>query len=93
MRMHHLRFIRIKSFRLGEFASEVFETLTLPSLRHLHLPEGFDRSSEPQKRGWESLLSLLERSNCKLQGFVIGGIGVLELTEYLKSPLLNTSRH
>jgi hypothetical protein len=87
MTMHRLRFIRIKSFRLGGFASEVFENLTLPSLRHLHLPEGFGGSSELQTRGWDSLLSLLERSNCKLQDFMIGNIVVPELTEYLKSSL------
>ncbi|RXW20362.1 hypothetical protein EST38_g5497 [Candolleomyces aberdarensis] len=84
--MRRLQSFRIEKIRLGSHASETFDKLTLPSLRELYLPEGFTVISELRTRGWESLLSLLERSNCKLRAFEIGD-DETTVIEYLKSPL------
>jgi hypothetical protein len=48
-------------------AAAIFDKLNLPALRDLCLPSGFGVEG-PRKltRGWNSLLSLLERSRCKL---------------------------
>ncbi|RXW20347.1 hypothetical protein EST38_g5500 [Candolleomyces aberdarensis] len=81
--MRRLQFIRIESLLFGFNASETFDKLILPSLRELYLPKGFTDGS----RGWESLLGLLERSDCKLQALEIGEDETTELIENLKSPL------
>jgi hypothetical protein len=80
-----LQSIDIGSINESHF-SDTFDNLTLPSLRELNLPGGFD--FEGQTTGWESLLKLLERSECKLQIFTIGGSYTPEaMTKYLKSSL------
>ncbi|RXW20356.1 hypothetical protein EST38_g5499 [Candolleomyces aberdarensis] len=84
--MRRLQSLRITSLFNGSHASEMFDKLTLPSLRELYLPEGFTVISDLRARGWESLLSLLERSNCKLQAFEIGD-NETTVIENLKSPL------
>ncbi|KAJ2925856.1 hypothetical protein H1R20_g11233, partial [Candolleomyces eurysporus] len=87
--MRRLQSLRIASFGSGNHASETFDKLTLPSLHELYLPEGFIsyKDSELQTRGWESLLSLLQRSNCKLQAFEFGDENTPDLIEKLKLPL------
>ncbi|KAJ2925855.1 hypothetical protein H1R20_g11232, partial [Candolleomyces eurysporus] len=67
----------------------MFNNLTLPSLHELYLPGGFASITdlELHTRGWRSLLSLLERSNCKLQVFELGNADTPDLIKNLKSPL------
>ncbi|RXW20361.1 hypothetical protein EST38_g5496 [Candolleomyces aberdarensis] len=84
--MRRLQSLCIQNFTFGGHGSETFDRLTLPSLRELYLPRGFE-DPELQTRGWESLLSLLERSNCKLQAFEFGDDNIPDLIKNLKSPL------
>ncbi|KAJ2935219.1 hypothetical protein H1R20_g1876, partial [Candolleomyces eurysporus] len=87
--MHRLQSLRIKSYGYGCHASVAFDKLTLPTLHKLYLPWRFtpNKDSELQTRGWESLLSLLERSNCKLQAFEFGDGDIPDLVKNLESPL------
>ncbi|KAJ2925859.1 hypothetical protein H1R20_g11234, partial [Candolleomyces eurysporus] len=87
--MRRLQSLHITSFGFGSHASEMFDKLTLPSLHELYLPGGFIpyKKFELQTRGWESLLSLLQRSNCQLQAFEFGDENTPDLIEKLKSPL------
>ncbi|KAJ2921970.1 hypothetical protein H1R20_g15130, partial [Candolleomyces eurysporus] len=88
--MLRLQSLHIGLFAQGFHASEMFDKLTLPSLHELYLPGGFisNKNSELQTRGWESLLSLLRRSNCKLQAFEFGDDNTQDLIKNLKSPPL-----
>ncbi|KAJ2921426.1 hypothetical protein H1R20_g15671, partial [Candolleomyces eurysporus] len=87
--MRRLQSLHITSSGFGRHASKIFDKLTLPSLHELYLPEGFISYEDPelQTRGWESLLSLLQRSNCKLQAFEFGDESTPDLIEHLKLPL------
>ncbi|KAJ2921533.1 hypothetical protein H1R20_g15558, partial [Candolleomyces eurysporus] len=85
--MRRLQSMRIRAFKRGSPASVIFDKLTLPSLCELYLPKGFDENSEFQTRGWESLLSLLERLKCKLQAFAFGDDKTPDLIKNLKSPV------
>ncbi|KAJ2921535.1 hypothetical protein H1R20_g15560, partial [Candolleomyces eurysporus] len=69
--------------------SAVWDSLILPSLRELRFSTGWGDFGSPlaQKRGWESLLSLLERSHCKLEAFEFGDDKMPELTNILESHL------
>ncbi|RXW20348.1 hypothetical protein EST38_g5501 [Candolleomyces aberdarensis] len=85
--MRRLQSLRIEAFPTRKHAEDTFGKLFLPSLRELYLPMGFPEDPELRPSGWESLLSLLERSNCKLQTFEYGDDNAPELIENLKSPL------
>ncbi|KAJ2921969.1 hypothetical protein H1R20_g15131, partial [Candolleomyces eurysporus] len=87
--MHRLQSLSIKSYGYRCHASAAFDKLTLPALHELYLPGRFTPNAEPElePRGWESLLSLLERSNCKLQAFKFGHGNIPDLIKNLESPL------
>ncbi|KAJ2921968.1 hypothetical protein H1R20_g15129, partial [Candolleomyces eurysporus] len=85
--MRRLQSLRIQQYIFICYISDMLDKLTLPSLRELYLPTGFARINELRIGGWESLLSLLERSNCKLQAFEFGDDYTPELIKNLKSPL------
>ncbi|KAJ2921423.1 hypothetical protein H1R20_g15673, partial [Candolleomyces eurysporus] len=87
--MRRLQSLRIRTFAQGSHASEMLDKLTLPSLHKLYLPGGLTSNTDPEleARGWKSLLSLLDRSSCKLQAFEFGNGNTPDFIKHLKSPL------
>ncbi|KAJ2916362.1 hypothetical protein MD484_g4037, partial [Candolleomyces efflorescens] len=72
--MPHLHSVHISEV-LGSWndIGPMFDKLTLPSLRTLRLPNVFGHSGiADSARAWQSLLDLLERSDCNLQVLEIG---------------------